>query len=126
MTLRDIGGSRLLPCNRSKSTSCQVLLQRHSLFGQFLFCFLIFDQMRQPHAAQHVGCLCELNVVVTDYLYSVAPGASKIKEGPVEWGNPGGLERLAGGLLIVDDEAKVATIISRLRAAFLKRNELIA
>src|SRR5580692_3170695 len=126
MTLCDIGGSRLLPCNRSKSTSCQVLLQRHSLFGQFLFCFLIFGQMRQPHAAQHIGCLGELNIVVTDYLYAVAPRVAKIKEGPVEWGNPSCLERLAGGLFVVDDEAKVATIISRLRAALLKRNELIA
>src|ERR1700692_2290947 len=126
MTQLQHRGSILLPRSRSKSASCQVLPQRHSLFGQFLFCFLIFGQMRQPHAAQHVGCLCELNVVVTDYLYSVAPGVSKIKEGPVEWGNPGCLELLAGGLLIVDDEAKVATIICRLHAAFLKRNELIA
>ena len=73
--------------------------------------------MRQPHAAQHVGCLSELNIVVTDYFYSVAPGVSKIKERPVEWRNTSCLERFAGGLLIVDDEANVATIVRRLRAA---------
>ena len=73
--------------------------------------------MRQPHAAQHVGCLSELNIVVTDYFYSVAPGVSKIKERPVEWRNTSCLECLAGGLLIVDDEAKMATIVRRLRAA---------
>jgi hypothetical protein len=82
--------------------------------------------MRQPHAAQHVGCLCELNVVVTDYFYSVAPGVPKIKKRPVEGGNTSRLECLAGGLLVVDDEAKVATIVCRLPAALLKRNELIA
>src|SRR6202795_43913 len=121
MTLRQRRGSILLPRSRSKSASCQVLPQRHSLFGQFLFCFVIFGQMRQPHAAQHVGCLCELNVVVTDYLYSVAPGRPKIKKRPVEGGNTSCLECLAGGLLVVDDEAKVATIVCRLPAALLKR-----
>src|SRR5262245_44797262 len=39
-----------------------------------LFCFLVLSQMHEPHATQHIGRLGELNVVITDDLYSVAPG----------------------------------------------------
>src|SRR5438477_12864925 len=56
------------------------LLQCHTLLGQFLFCFLVLSQVHQPHATQYIGRLGELNIIVTDNLYSVAPGVPKIKE----------------------------------------------
>jgi hypothetical protein len=34
----------------------------------------------QTHAAQNIGCLSELNIVVTNDLHPVAPRAPKIKE----------------------------------------------
>jgi len=60
------------------------LLQCHAFLGQFLFCFLVFGQVLQPHATQYIGRLGELNIVVTDDLYSVAPGVPKIKERPLK------------------------------------------
>jgi hypothetical protein len=36
--------------------------------------------MRQPHAAQHVRCLGELDVVVADDLYTVAPRIEEIEK----------------------------------------------
>src|SRR5690242_4768945 len=82
--------------------------------------------MRQTHPTQHIGRLRELDVVVTDDLYSVAPWITKVKERTVKWGNTGCLECLAGSLLVVDDETEVSTIISGLPPALLKSNKLIA
>ena len=42
---------------------------------------------RQPHAPQHIGRLGELNIVVTNDLYSIAPGVPKIKEWTIKYGN---------------------------------------
>jgi 2,3-bisphosphoglycerate-independent phosphoglycerate mutase len=102
------------------------LLRCHALLGQFLFCFLVLGQVRQPHATQHIGRLGELNVVVTNDLYAVAPGIAKIKELTIEYADTSRLECLAGRLLVVNHEAKVATIVRRLPATLLKRNKLIA
>ena len=72
------------------------LLQRHALLGQFLLCFLVLGQVHQAHPTQHIGRLGELDVVVTDDLYSITPGVSKIKERTIKWGNTSCLECLAG------------------------------
>jgi hypothetical protein len=61
-----------------------ILLQCHTLLGQFLFCFFVLSQVHQPHATQYIGRFGELNIVVTDDLYSVAPGVPKIKERPLK------------------------------------------
>jgi len=82
--------------------------------------------VHQAHATQHIGSLGELNVVVTDDFYSVAPRVPKIKERTIKWGNTSCLECLAGRLLVVDDETEVATVVCGLRAALLKGNKLIA
>jgi hypothetical protein len=79
-----------------------------------------------PHAPQHIGRLGKLNVVVTNDLYSVAPGAPKIKEWTIKYGNTSRLKHLAGRLPIIDNEAEVATIVCGLPAALLKSNKLIA
>ena len=59
-----------------------ILLQRHTFLGQFLFCFFVLGQMRQAHATQYIGCLSELNIVVTDDLHSVTQGSRKSRNGP--------------------------------------------
>src|ERR1700757_4692617 len=82
--------------------------------------------MRQAHAAQHIGCLGELNIVVTNDLHSVAPGVPKIEEWTVNYGNTGCLECLAGRLLVVHDETEVSAIVGGLPAALLQGNKLIA
>src|SRR5215467_3493684 len=104
----------------------QALLQRHTFLGQFFFCFLVLSQMHEPHATQHIGRLGELNVVITDDLYSVAPGIPKIKERTIKQGNTSCLECLAGRFLVIHDETEMATIVSGLPAALLKCNKLIA
>jgi hypothetical protein len=81
--------------------------------------------VHQSHAAQHIRRLGELNVVVTDDFYAVAPSVAKIKERTVEYGNVGRFECLAGRFLILDDKTEVATVVRRLRAALLKSNELV-
>jgi hypothetical protein len=60
------------------------LVQRHPLFGQFLFCFFVLCQVHQSHATQDIRRLGELNVVVTDDLYSIAPRVTKIQERTVK------------------------------------------
>src|SRR5262249_11731741 len=102
------------------------LLQRHALLSQFLLCFLVLGQVHQAHPTQHIGRLGELDVVVTDDLYSITPGVPKIKERTVKWGNTSCLDCLAGRLLVVDDETEVTTIVCGLLAALLQGNELIA
>src|SRR5581483_2397849 len=82
--------------------------------------------MRQAHDTQHMGRLGELNIVVADDLYPVAPGVAKIKERPVERRNAGGLEGFAGGCLVIDDQTEVAAVVGWLPAAFLQGNELVA
>ena len=56
------------------------LVQRHALVGQFLFRFLVLDQVHQAHATQHIGRLGELDIVVADDLDSIAPRVTKVKE----------------------------------------------
>src|SRR5215475_10003812 len=102
------------------------LLHRHALIGQFLFCFFVLGQMRQAHATQHIGCLSELNIIVTNDLHSVTPGVPKIEEWTIKQGNTSCLQCLAGSFLVVHDEAKVTTIVCGLPAAFLQGNKLIA
>ena len=63
---------------RSRLTEC------HALFGQLLLRALVLRQVRQSHAAQDIGRLGELDVIVTDDLDAVAPGVEKIKELAIE------------------------------------------
>ena len=56
------------------------LFQRHTLLSQFLFSLLVFAQVLQAHATQHIRRLSELNIIVTNDLHSVAPRVPKIKE----------------------------------------------
>ena len=70
--------------------------------------------------------LGELDVVVADDLDAVAPGIAKIEEGSVDQGDSGGVERLAGRLLVIDHQAEMAAVVRRLPAALLQGDELVA
>ena len=70
-------------CARALAGRSSGLLQRHTLFGQFLFCILILRQVSQTHSTQYIGCLRKLNVVIANDLHAVAPGVPEIKERPI-------------------------------------------
>src|SRR4051812_37858170 len=82
--------------------------------------------MHQPHAAQHVWCLGELDVVVADDLYPVAPRVEKVEKPARQRLDTRLGQRLADCFLVVDHESEMATVIGRLRSAFLQREELVA
>src|SRR5882724_1213241 len=82
--------------------------------------------MRQPHAAQYVWRLGELDVVVTDDLDAVAPRIEKVEKPTGEGLDARVGQRLADGVLVVDHKPKMAAVISGLDAALLQREKLIA
>src|SRR5207302_1604647 len=68
----------------------------------------------------------ELNVVVADDLYPIAPGIPKIQERPVERRDTGCFECFAGRFFIIDDKSEVPAIVCGLPATLLQGDELIA
>ena len=82
--------------------------------------------MLQAHAAQDIGGLGELDVVVADDLDAVAPGIAEIQERPRKRIHACIEQLSADGFLIVDNKAEVTSVVGALAAAFLERDELIA
>src|SRR5262249_11179509 len=82
--------------------------------------------MCESHAAQDVGGLGELDVVIADDFNAIAPGVAKVEEGPSERGDASRFERFAGSLLVLDNEAEMASVVGGLLAALLQRDELVA
>src|ERR1700746_2960523 len=82
--------------------------------------------MLQPHAAQHVWCLGELDIVVADDLDSVAPWIGEVEIRTRQRFDAGLDQRFAGGILVIDDKSKMAALVSGLRTALLQRKELVA
>src|SRR6476646_7377362 len=82
--------------------------------------------MRQSHAAQHVRRLGELDIVVADNLYAIAPGVEKVEKWAGQRLDPRIGQRLADGILVVDNKPKVTSFVSRLSSAFLPCEELVA
>ena len=76
-------GMRLLACVGLRFGG-QVAYQSlgHALLSKLFHGFRVLRQMAQTHAAQHVGCLGELDVVVAHNLYAVDPRVEKIEERP--------------------------------------------
>src|SRR5207237_3438933 len=81
---------------------------------------------RQPHAAQHVGRLGELDVVVANDLDAVAPWIEEIEEGTVERSDARRLQGATRRLLVIDHETEMAAIVGSLLAPLLKGDELVA
>src|SRR5262249_44937559 len=87
---------------------------------------LVLRQMGEPHPAQHVPGLGELDVVVAEDLYSVAPRVAEIEEGAGQRLDARRRQRTAHRVLVVDHESKMTAVVGGLGAAFLQREELIA
>src|SRR5262249_29430410 len=101
-------------------------LFRHALGRQLFFGTGVLGELGQAHAAQHVGRLGELDVVVAHDLDPVAPRISEIEEAARQHLDLRRLERTARRLLVVDHQAEMAAIVGRLLAAFLEGDELVA
>ena len=99
---------------------------RHSLVGQLLDRLRVLCEMRQPHAAQHMRRLCELDVVVADDLDAVAPGVEEVQKAPRQRLDACRGQRLAHRLLVVDHQPEMPAVIGGLPAALLQGEELIA
>ena len=70
--------------------------------------------------------LGELNVGVTDDFYTIAPRVQEIEKRAGQGLDACVGQRLADGLLVIDDKAKMTAVVGSLRAALLERNELVA
>src|SRR5712692_1974632 len=101
-------------------------VRRHALAGKLLDRLRLLGQMRQPHAAQHVRRLGELDVVVADDLHAVAPRIEEIEKPPRQWLDARPRQRAADGVLVVDHQAEMTAVVGGLAAALLQREELIA
>src|SRR5258708_28091692 len=82
--------------------------------------------MGEPHPVQHVRRLGELDVVVADDLYPVAPGVAEIEERARQRLDSRRRQRAADRVLVVDHETKMTAVVGGLSAALLQREELIA
>ena len=82
--------------------------------------------MRQSHAAQHVRRLGELDVVVADNLYAVAPRIEKVEKRTGQRLDTRLGERFADCILVVDHKSKVTAVVSTLGTALLQCEELVA
>src|ERR1700682_1938318 len=81
--------------------------------------------MRQSHAAQHVRRFGELNVVVPDDLYPVAPGIEKVEKRSRQGLDARVDQCLMSDLLVIDDKSKMTAVVGGLCPALLERNELV-
>ena len=82
--------------------------------------------MRQSHATQHVRCLGELDVLVADNLYAVAPRVEKIEKRAGQRLDPRVGQLPAHGVLVVDYKPKMTSLVSGLSAPLLQREKLVA
>src|SRR5262249_50599588 len=98
----------------------------HALVLKLLDRALVLRQMGEPHAAQHVRRLGELDVVVADDLYPVAPGVAEIEEPTRQRLDARRRQRAAHRVLVVDHETEMAAVVGALDAALLQREKLIA
>src|SRR5215467_2698665 len=101
------------------------LAEPHALVGQFLHRLLVLGKMRQPHSAQDVRRLGELDVVVAYDLDTVAPRVEEIKKLTRQWIHARVRQGAADGILVIDHESKMTAVVGRLLAALLEGEELI-
>src|SRR5512134_2876732 len=97
----------------SKNINCRprpspfASVRRHALVRKLLDRSLVLRQMRQPHAAQHVRRLGELDVVIADDLDAVAPRIEKVEKRTWQRLDTGVGQRLADGVLVIDHKSKM-------------------
>src|SRR6516225_2061810 len=98
----------------------------HAFVLELLDRVLVLRQVGQPHPTQHVRRLGELDVVVADDLYAVAPGIAEIEEPARQRLDARRRQRAADRVLVVDHETEMTAVVGGLGAALLQRQELIA
>ena len=76
--------------------------------------------MRQSHAPQHVRGLGELDDIIADNLYAIAPRVEEIEKRAGQWLDTRVAQRFADCVLIVDHQSKMAALISGLGTALLQ------
>src|SRR5208282_1901224 len=81
--------------------------------------------MGEAHAAQDVGRLGELYVVIADDLYAVAPGVEKVEKRSRQRCDAGFQQGLSRRLLVIDHQSEMPPVVRRLRAPLLQREELV-
>jgi hypothetical protein len=120
----DAGGRvrRSLDCSGPQLLSAETLSRCHSLFGNLLYRFRVFGKVRQPHAAQHVRRLGELDTVVANDLDAIAPRVSEVEERSRQHLNACLGQCPAGRVLVVHNKTEVAPTVRRLAASLLKRS----
>src|SRR5262249_33190769 len=107
--------------DRYSRSSSSLSIRRHALLRQLFHRLIVLRQALQPHTAQHMRSLSELDVVIANDLDAVAPRIEEIEEGSRQCLDPGLRERCADRLLVVDHKAEVATIVTGLSAPLLQR-----
>jgi hypothetical protein len=82
--------------------------------------------MRQPHAAQDVRRLGELDIVVGDDLDAITPWIEEIEKRTWQRLDAGVGQCFAHGVLVIDHKSKMAAVVGVLLTALLQRQELVA
>jgi hypothetical protein len=93
----------------------------HALIGKLFDRLLVLGQMLKPHAAQYVWRLSELDVVVGNDLYAIAPWVFKIEKRTGQW-----FDIHIGQRLVTDHKPKMSAEIAGCLRPFCKGKELIA
>src|SRR6266478_6480748 len=109
-----------MPSSRVIAPDSRPSVQRHALAAEFLHRFLALGEVRQPHAAQDVRRLSELDVVVADDLYAVAPRIEEIEKLTGERFHARLRQGAAHGLFVIDNESKMTAVVGGLGAALLE------
>src|SRR5215471_2587502 len=81
--------------------------------------------MQKTHAAEHVGRLAELDVVIAHNLDPVSPRIQKIKKTPGQDRNASCDQSRAECLLVVHHKSEVTSVVGGLPASPLQGDELI-
>jgi hypothetical protein len=100
--------------------------RRHAFVDKLLDRGFALRQLRESHSAQHIRRFSELNIIVPDYLYAVAPGVEKVEKRPREELDARVDQCLASCLFVIDDKAEVTPIVGGLCTALLERKELVS
>src|SRR5438552_5517244 len=109
-----------MPSSRMIVPDRRPSVQRHARAAKFLHRLLVLGKMRQTHATQDVRRLSELDVVVADDLYTVAPRIEEIEKLTGQRVHPGLGQSPADGLFVIDNESEMTAVVGGLGAALLK------
>src|SRR5262249_48201099 len=77
-------------------------------------------------ATQYVRRLGELDVVVADDFYAVAPWVEKVQELPGQRFDARVVQCVSDRFLVIHDQAEMTAVVSRLLTALLQGKELVA